>query len=273
MTEEEKKYKEEQRKRLASFIVGAKDSKGEIITKIFSNADEYVIYEIKTNNISDSIKVQIDTETEEDKKGLINNFNKVRAKYSEIKGLLYKVVDDTSLKVRIGHILSHAIAGNPDDANNQFEKLKGEINTYYKEQFKKRMTYLITSIILTSITILFSVLNYYFDWFGNHNYINELIYVCSAASIGGFISISRRLRETIFEKDVSFLYIVYTFERNFISILAGVIIYFAIKCDLIFGVTSKMSNPILGYIIFAVVAGFSETLVPNLLINIENKEK
>ena len=126
----EAQYKENQRKRLASYIVGSKDINGEIITKIFARRDEYVIYEIRTKNISDSIKVYIDTETEEDKKGLIDNYNSVLAKYTEIKGLLYKVVDDTSLKGRIGHILSNAISGNVADANIQFDKLKVEIDNY-----------------------------------------------------------------------------------------------------------------------------------------------
>lgn len=273
MTDDEKKYKEEQRKRLASYVVGAKDSNGEIITKIFSKGDEYLIYEIKTNNISDSIKVLIDTETENDIKGLIKNFNDVRANFGELKGLLYKVVDDTSLKGRIGHILSHAISGNTNDANEQLNKLKSEINIHYKEQFKKRMMYLLTSISITSITIILAILNDYLGWLRDYKYIYELIYVCSAASIGSFISISKRLRETIFEKDVSFLYVLYSFERNFISIIAGAIIYFAIKSDLIFGITSKMTNPIFGYILFATVAGFSETLLPNLLINLEKKDK
>jgi hypothetical protein len=34
-----------------------------------------------------------------------------------------------------------------------------------------------------------------------------------------------------------------------------------------------LEKPFFGYLIFAIVAGFSETLIPNLLIKMGNREK
>lgn len=59
-------------------------------------------------------------------------------------------------------------------------------------------------------------------------------------------------------------------ERIVISILASVIVYFCIKSNLILGICNDMETPIYGYMVFSVVAGFSETFVPNVLRKLEN---
>jgi len=64
---------------------------------------------------------------------------------------------------------------------------------------------------------------------------------------------------------------IYAIERIFISIFASVIVYCAIRSNLAFGFVEKLPNPVVGYILFSIVAGFSETLVPNLLIKLESK--
>ena len=156
MTPDELKYKEDQRKRMSNYIVGGKDFTGNTITKIFSFADEYVVYEIQTKDLADSIKVLIDTELEEDKQ-LGDRLNEIRANFSKIKGLLYKVNDDTSVKTRIAHIISHALNGKTEDANVQFKSLIEEINNEYSCQFNHRLRYLITILIFTFIGIFCSI--------------------------------------------------------------------------------------------------------------------
>ena len=103
--EERKKYKEQQKQDLAKYKIGEKDSNGYTITKIFGRGDEYVVYEIDTKDLVDSLKVWINTQIEENTVP-IDNYNKVRAKFSEVKGLLYKVVDKTTTKTIIAQILS-----------------------------------------------------------------------------------------------------------------------------------------------------------------------
>ena len=266
-------YKEKQRERMRGYLVGAKDNIGNTITQIFSKTDEYLVYEIKSKALSDSIKVLIDTEVETNSIPL-DNFALVREKYITLKGLLYKVVDDTSIKARIAHILSHAITGFTAEANTQFDRLIEEIETEYRNQYKNRIKYLLTTMIIITVGIIFSIITYSYKLFNDLPLIRHFIFISTAASIGGFISITRRLKDTVFEKGVSqYLYIFYAFERMLIAVVAGIIIYFAIQCNLIFGIIKEISKPIFGYLVFAVVAGFSETLLPNLLIKLEKKEK
>lgn len=273
MKTEEQEYKEKQKERIESYIVGSKDSTGNIITKIFSKGDEYLVYEIKTMELSDSIKVMIDTKIEDDHVP-IDNFSVVREKFTKLKGLLYKVVDDTSIKARIGHILSHAITTNPTQANSFFDNLIEEINREYASQSRHRINYLLTTVIIMSIGICISIIVYSNSLYLNELLIRHFIFIATAASIGGFLSITRRLKQAVFEKDVkSYNYIFYATERMLIAIVAGIIVYFAIQSNLAFGIVKNLDKPIFGYLIFAVVAGFSETLIPNLLINLEKKEK
>lgn len=64
---------------------------------------------------------------------------------------------------------------------------------------------------------------------------------------------------------------IYGVERMTISILAAAISYFAIQTELIFGLAKNISNPLIGYLFFSILAGFSETLVPNILTKIEKE--
>ncbi len=269
MTPEQLKYKEEQQKRMKAFVVGGKDPSGNIITAILSKADEYVIYEIKTKVLSDSLKVQIDTLIEEDKVP-IDRFNQIRTNFAKLKGLLYKVNDDSSIKVRIAHIISHALSGKTEEANKQFNDLITEINSEYSKQFNHRLRYLVTNLVCTLALITYALKVYYEKRFIDFLQIRNMVFIVAAGSIGGFISVSRRLRETVFEKDVgSIMYIIYGLERVFISIFGSVIVYFAIKSNFVFGIVNKLEKPLYGFILFAIVAGFSETLIPNLLIKLE----
>jgi hypothetical protein len=146
MTPEEKaeQYKAGQIKRMNSFKIGERDNLGYTITKIFGKGDEYVVYEIETKDIVDSLKLYIDTLKEVDPIP-IENANAVEAKFKEVKGLLYKVIDKTSTKAVISHILIQAICGKPVEANRQFIELITQINKEYNEQFKNRMRLLISA--------------------------------------------------------------------------------------------------------------------------------
>lgn len=87
------------------------------------------------------------------------------------------------------------------------------------------------------------------------------IYVLTFGALGCFLSASfRRSRLTFntdFEKNV---YVFFGVERVIISMVCAVIIAFAIKSKLIFG-----ENTSFHFLMFAsTLAGFSETLIPNI---------
>lgn len=270
MTPEE--YKKEQQRKISALKIGSTDINGYHITKIFARGDEYVIYEIESKDLVESVKVYIDNVTELDDSGIIKRYNSIRIKFVELKGLFYKVVDKTTIKTIVSQILVHGLTEKPDEANNQFDNLKTEINKDYKEQFANRLRLLFSSLTLSLILILFATLTYYYKWFSEYIHIKNLIFIAAAGSIGGFFSLSLGLKKIVCEKDVDkILYIIYGSERIIISILSSTIIYFAIKAEVIFGKCNTMDNPIIGYVLFAFLAGFSETLIPNLMTKLEKE--
>lgn len=270
MTPEE--YKQAQKKRLEGFKIGAQDQNGNTITKIFGKGDEYVVYEIETKNLVDSVKVYIDNLTEKDESGIINRYNEIRAKFVEVKGLLYKVIDTSTIKTIISQILIHGIVTNPEHAKGEFDKLKITIDKEYKEQFNNRMRFIVSSLVFMTLLIMIAVFTYYNHYFIDQLHIRNLVFVCAGGSIGAFLSIAIGVNKIICEKDVNeWLYIIYGLERIVIGILASVIVYFSIKANLIFGFTNSLDNPLIGYIMFSIVGGFSETLVPNLLVKLEKE--
>ncbi len=272
LQEKAEEYKKQQKLTIDKYKVGEKDTNGNLITKIFGRGDEFVVYEIETKDLVDSLKVWIETRIEDDRVP-IDNFNKIRAKFSEIKGLLYKVVDKTTTKAIISQIVINAIRGNVEEANRQFGDLVKQINLEYREQFNNRMRMLLSASIITVIIILFSTREYYEKSYVGHIHIHNLIYILAGGSMGALFSLTIGLNKIVCEKDVEWwLYMLYGLERISIGLLASVIVYFAIKADLAFSICGKMNNPVIGYVFFAILSGFSETLVPNLLINIE-KEK
>ncbi len=272
--EEIKKYKEDQQKRMATYTVGKKDSSGNEILSIYIHSDEFVIYEIKTTNLTESLKVKIDTELEDDPNGIIKNYTQIRPFFTEFKGVIYKIQNYSSYKSIAAHLISHALYGSPEDASAKFSKLIEEVNSQYAEQFKYRLYYLITALSFVLFNILASIVIYLTHALDSFLQLRNLIFCAAGGSIGGFISLSRKLKEMIFEKDVKrYMFIAYAVERIFISMFAAIVAYFAIESNLILGVVKQLKQNIFAYIVFAVAAGFSETLIPNLLIRFEEKQK
>lgn len=265
-------YKKKQEQELQNYKIGERDINGNLITKVLGRGDEFVVYEIETKDLVDCLKVHIKTKIEEDTLP-IDNFNDVRTKFSEAKGLLYKAVDKTATKLAIAQIVIHAIRGKSEAANYQFENLIKQLHLEYREQFNNRMRMLASALVLTVLAVLFSVATYYLHYFKENQYIHDLVFIITGGCIGGVFSISIGLNKLTCEMDVNrTLYFLYGVQRITISILASVIVFFVIKADLAFGICKKMDTPVIGYVFFAILAGFSETLVPNLLSNIEKQK-
>ena len=161
---------------------------------------------------------------------------------------------------------------NVENAKAQFDILIEEINRNYRDQFRNRLRYLASVLFFVVSSCVFSIATYYYDLFTELPILRHLLFSFSAGAIGGFVSVSRRIRQMTFEKDVdSYLYVFYGVERALISSFSAVIIYFVISSNIALGIVNDLSQPLYGVVVFSFMAGFSETLVPNLLIKLENE--
>ena len=255
---------------MKSYIIGSKDKNGYVIKKILSRGDEYMIYEIETNSPAESIRLLIDTLKEEDVNGIVKNYNKVKSKFIEVKGVIYKVFNDDSIKNRIALALSAAFDGDIDGSIKSFDNLIEEINNEYNQRNKKKVYLLLTSILFILLNVWIGIFVYWYASVWTEN-VHLIIYSIICGSLGGFISLSYKMNSISFERNVdSKIYIFYGIERILISMLGSFVIFMGCKSNLIFGFINELqSNMVFGYMLLGVLAGFSENLVPNFLAKLE----
>jgi len=265
-------YQENRKVEMAMIKIGQRDASNSEITQVYVEASEYFIYEISPISASESLRIYIHTVEEQDTTGIIERYNDVLPYIGSARDDMDKALDRAAFKVSMANLISQALNGKVTQAQDGFKLLIEKTNKEYREQFYHRMRYLITALFVVLACISLSVNVYVADIWHIKN-IQTLIYVATAGSMGGFISISRRLSETVFARDITYLvFILYALERMMLAIFAAVAIFFAIKCNLAFGFFNETGqNQMYGYIVFSIVAGFSETFLPNLLIKLENK--
>lgn len=254
-------------KSLSAFQIGTADLNGYKITKIYARTDEIVIYEIETPDLVDSIRLCID-DSQESGKTAWNRYNEVRVSFIDIKSYLYKAVDKASAKSKIAQILMHGIYSDPKDANNEFRDFIKEVNKEYYDQFNNKFFMLLSSIVVSIVMVIASLLFHYNEnWFASDPHIRNLVFVCTAGSIGGFFSISIGSRKLVCEKDVGwFLYFRYGMERMLISVFAATILYIGLRSEFLM---LSVKNSLSSYMMLAFVAGFSETFIPGLFTRLE----
>jgi len=272
----EETYQEKQVRILESFKVNRNDQSNNKIKKIFVKRDEYVIYEIATNMLSESLKIYIMTkeEEEDDPAGLLDNFNKIKIELNEVKAILYKAKRENAFKQIISSAIAHGMEGEREQAIQQLIDIKNRINTEYNEEFISKVLYIGTSFVISLFFIIISIL-VYTNTLGissKYNLLKELIYISTFGIFGGLISISLKLKSIELEKEINqFYFIFYGIERMFIAIIGSIFIYFIIKSGLAFDFINNLSNPLYAYAVIAVLSGFSETLIPDVLKKMENK--
>jgi len=234
--------------------------KNEKITKLFAAKDDmYIIYEGNNNG-----EVTIDTNDAV----LRQRCSELSSRISVITEYLVSRSDKRKYVSQIGLAYAEAIEDKIDFAKSICDKLIVRIELYKSNI--GRFYYLVTCLILVILCLLFSfILNRF-------KIIPEIVphfYVMTFASIGGFLSISKNIKKLkIDSSDFGWFQIFYGFTRIIISMFSGLIIYALMKSELLLPKLNSNEN---FYIvcIMGVLAGFSESLIPNLFNSLESKAK
>jgi membrane protein YqaA with SNARE-associated domain len=225
-----------------------------------------VIYEIEDEDINNQLRVYIDGHSDESEDRLIKRFIKVKQKYIEAKGLLYRSANFGMMKNRIAHALASALHSDEIDGNKEFEKLINEINKEYRQSAINRILYIVPAIILV-ICSLILMHSLYESTLKNIYW--EIICAIVGSSVGGAISILSGVKRFNFEEHLSWYhYILIGLERIILALLTGAVAYIGIKSGVLF---SKMEQTSWLFLSVTIVAGFSETFIPGFLSKIANK--
>ena len=133
-----------------------------------------------------------------------------------------------------------------------------------REVARKRKIYIGTYL---GVTIIFLLLILFSNKFEISKTAIKYLYICMFGAFGGFISLNTRLEKIefrLYEGTLSYI-LVSIFKLSF-SCVSSIIVYFLIESDLILS-TFKNSPGII--YIAATLAGFSESLLPNIFSGLE----
>ena len=254
-------------------VIGGTDTAGYKIKNIYASAPKFIVYEVEGVVVADSCRVLI---IHSDDSSHQDNSEAIQPKLAEIKSVLYTCHADELIKGRIGFAVALAIRSGPEAANGTLDAILTDINNQYAENFVKRIAYLGGSFGVLCLFSIISVAVRLASFKGiigtKAETLELLLFVITSGVIGGFISVSYKLKSIAFERGVTWhLFLIYGIERLVISILASLVLLFSIKANIIFGFVKDAPSPFYGYMFFGVLAGFSETLIPDLLIKMEKQ--
>lgn len=271
MTVEE--YNREREKAIKGIREGV-DPYGSQINVIFAASDEFFVYDIKGDD-SSLLCFLTTKEMIDPPGGKAEKFNFILPEWSKVKSHISKFDEKRDVKIRLAHTLLFSLT-NEDihNSKNQFINLEKEILSEYKKIITNRFALSATPfvfVIFLSFICIFINFNPLIKSFLHQNLI--LLYnTACASSIGGLISFYSKIKAfKIFKYVDNFYYIMVGFERMLISIAVGIVGIVALKSNLILGLiplnSSKSENFLL---IFAVLCGFSESLIPSILTKAES---
>jgi membrane-associated HD superfamily phosphohydrolase len=168
---------------------------------------------------------------------------------------------------QIGLAYTEAIEGNIENAKKICDKVIQRIELYKSNI--GRFYYLLSCLSVVGIALIIS----YF--LKRYAFIPEIIphfYMMTYASIGGFLSVARDIKKIQIESsEFGWFQFFYGGIRILTAMLSGLIVYILIQSDLVLPMLNDGDNSYTIAII-AFLSGFSETFLPNLLKQIDNKE-
>lgn len=230
---------------------------GKKIKTIYASSDNYIFFRKRWHD-------QLSVQWHEIDETCLNPINPM---ISEIIGLIDKK-NQKKYNYQITSAYIQCINNHSQSAIEILEKLKVQINREIIQQSKIR--YLFFSIIFLLFNTFLSIILFYNKNIYDFGPFKEYFTVATFGSYGGFISILYKINKLNFEEESEKKLLFFlAISRCFIAMLSSIIIYVLIKSNILLGVLNDVKNMYVFYI-FSVVAGFSETFVPDLLSKVEN---
>jgi hypothetical protein len=235
---------------------------GDIIAKIIFGSKDFVIY--TTEKYPERVRYFVANDTcEENLKEILVDLVKLNF---ELK-LNGELEENCSY---IAAIYMLTFVGRISDAKELIAKLSNETSVGQDIRKRGKVNYLAYCLGFAVVAVLSAVvLKYTLSSRFEEAFNYYKIAVCG--SIGGFLSISIKLRSATYSFDrCNTLQILSAVSRIFISMFSAVIVYFFIQSNFLLGFLNNVPNHFLFYC-FAFIAGFSETFVPDIFGIAEKK--
>lgn len=233
---------------------------GRVIGVIYNSTVNYIVYSPKKqkNTVSYSFR------------GYAQDiFNPISALLTEISGLRNRLNDPSKYNSAIASAHVQCLNQNPENAIQILVSAKLQMQKDFAHEAK--IGYLQSTIFIVAFNTIIALILFYTKKYIDYGLLREYFTVATFGSFGGFLSTYYKINKLNFEKeDNKRLLFFLSVSRVMLAMLSSVIIYILIKSNIILGILNNATN-VYVYYIFAVVAGFSETFIPDILRKIEKK--
>ncbi|CUN04990.1 hypothetical protein [Agathobacter rectalis] len=217
----------------------------------YDNEKNFIIFEDDKGNVQYLAEKQI------------TNISTLLGKCNLMKELVKDKKSKQWINAQKAAALNEFFCENEDESKKILEDCIKNIED--KELIKKKCYYI---GVYLGVTVLILAIVVIIKWlFPNFKYINYG-YIVLFGAFGGFISLNTRLPKIKFELYENIVaYVVVSFYKVIFSCVSSIIAYFLLQSDMFF---SPLKNTEGAIYVVAVLAGFSESLLPNIFASIEN---
>lgn len=239
------------------FMIGGLDNRGNVVEKIYSKTLEYVIY--RTDS---SIVIDIDDDCPKINEYL-SNYLKLGVDLARIYSWLPENLSGSEpINLLIARAMALNVTGNYDDAKTMLKHAEDRIIKL--KTIQGRLQYTLSAFLLVLITFIISTIISLF--FSGDTVIFTQVMLCGA--LGGVLSIAVGFSNLRIDIDANWqTNSLIGGSRILIAITASLFSYFAIRSDIAFSFVNKIDSNY-GIFLIAMVAGFAEMLVPNIMNNL-----
>lgn len=241
------------------YKIGGRDNDGKEVHKIYTKAQGYVIY--RTDN---AIRIDLDDD-DPNLAAYSANHYKIGVQLARLYSLLPEELCSTeSINRLVGRAITLNIAGCHEDARMVLRHAESRLVKL--KTIQGRLQYTASAFLFALFIFAGSLLK---D-FGKNQIIAQVM-VCGA--LGGLLSIVVGYRKLNIDVDAGrTTNCLIGLSRIVIAIIASVFVFFAIKANVIFSFVNAQPESH-GIFMLAMVAGFVEMLVPNIMNNLAKDAK
>lgn len=246
---------------ISKYHIGALDEDGEIISYVFSMvSDEYVIYFVK-NRLLPKITGTVE---------YLNKLEDIAPQIANIRAINFQ---KKFVGLQIAHAIKIALENCPTEALVILNNVEKKV--LYIKELSGKLSYMLGSLMLLMNNLLVSLL-LIFKYESNIPHIEKRVifiwFVATFGSLGGFLSISINLKNYLVDYEAGILInMLAGVTRILISMIASIFILMVIKSNLLLGIIGESSH--YAVFAFAILAGFSESFVPNTLKKLETSNE
>lgn len=250
--------------------VGEKDDSGDAVVGILYRENEFVIYEIASEDVNRVLALLVDGYDDASEKVIVDRLLAVQPKFIEAKALLGGLPNFGLMKNRVAHTLAMALRSDEARGRKEFDTLLRDIRKERTNALCKRLAYIAPSAVMMGVGVW---LGCSFEAWpvarGTDNWPSVLRMVAIAASIGGGLSAAVRVKGENLEELNVLWYAVFGAERVILSFLTALIAFILVQAGVLLGPPAGESPWAL--LLVLVLAAFSEVLIPSILRGLESQ--